>query len=788
MNVKLFIIASIGLYQGVSAQKLSKMSVPKNQTSSTMILLNQRNVVKIYEKLDQVYTLDFRHATSKSLNQEQLENTKKILRTADYVDYSNTQAIGDLLSIQPEALSIIIPFKGTELLIDLVKVDLFDDNFSINSNQPEMVKGVKTGVYYQGMIRNENTLASFSFFENEFSGFISTSRNSDHIIELGKMESFNKSTNGQDGSPTHIIYSDDDLLINVHHSCGSEALEQYHNAVDQLENEDFTHASTEKAANKCVTYFWETSYNLFQSKGSTVNVTNYMTSLFNNFQLIYNNEQIGSKLNQLYIWTSTDPYANSLNIFSSNRTAFGANIATLFSTTGGGGVAWLDVLCGSSEYYKHGFCGSVGQNFNNVPNYSWPVNVTSHEIGHNLGSPHTHSCSWSGGAIDGCGPAAGYSEGCTGPIPSDGGTMMSYCHLVSVGVNLAFGFGSQPGNLIRNRVNSCISLTCDSGGGSACTNAYEPNEIQSTAISLNSGIAVSAAIASSTDTDYYKISVSNSSDITFVLTGPSGVDYDIFIYSSGGIQIGSGTGSTASETTVLTNLSAGTYAIKVIGYNGENSLECYTIKATAVTLTNCITAFEPNESVGTATPISLNTTISSAISTSTDNDYFKVIVTSSGTYTFNLVGPSGADFDMLIYNSSNVYIGVGNSYYATESVTLSGVDVGTYYIRINGYNGSNSTTCYTLNAAKTGASISNMDRNSIYTLWPNPASDKLMIQSSGTNEELNLEVIDINGQILSTHHLMTNNTVDVSKLQAGIYFIRIVTAENGNQQLKFIKL
>ena len=785
MKTKLLIVASMGLWMNANAQDFSRVNVEKEVQASTknLQLVNQKKVHEMYGRLDQVYQLDFTNSKTKSLNQELLENTKKVVSTADYIDYSNQESISDLLTIQPEALTVVIPFQGGQITIDLVQSDLFGDQFMVNSNQPELIKGLKTGIHYQGMIRGENTLAAFSFFEDEFNGLITTDRNSDRTIEVGKIEGTK--------SPTHIIYSDDDLLVNFHHSCGSEALEQYHTAVDQLNTEDHSTAESEKSTFKCVTYFWETAYNLYQSKGTTQGVTNYMTSLFNNFQMLYNNEQIGSKLNQLYIWTTTDPYANSLNTFSSSRTNFGANLATLFSTSGGGGVAWLDALCGSNEYYKHGFCGSVGANFYNVPNYSWPVNVSAHEVGHNLGSPHTHSCSWVGGAIDGCGPAAGYNEGCNGPIPSNGGTMMSYCHLVNVGVNLALGFGPQPGNLIRGRVNSCVTLTCNetgnTGGGSACTTAYEPNETQGAALAVTSGTTISAAITSSTDVDFYKLSITTVSNCGFVLTGPSGVDYDMYIYNSSGTQVGEGTSPTASESVSLSNLAAGTYSIKIMGYGGVSSSTCYTFKATSVASTNCTTAFEPNESIAAATPISLSTSVSSAISTAIDNDYFKVVTTAVGIYAFNLNGPSGVDYDMIIYNSSYASIGTGTGLTATETVSISNLAVGTYYIRIYGYNGANSTTCYSVNASKTGASINESSRAVSYTLWPNPATDKLMIQSSKSDESMIVEVIDINGQMLRQHQLVSTSSIDVSGLGSGVYFVRIFTEETGYTQLKFVK-
>ena len=52
------------------------------------------------------------------------------------------------------------------------------------------------------------------------------------------------------------------------------------------------------------------------------------------------------------------------------------------------------------------------------------------------------------------------------------------------------------------------------------------------------GVTNSAAISTSTDVDYYKITTTAASNIVYNLVGPSGVDYDLYIYNSAGTQIG----------------------------------------------------------------------------------------------------------------------------------------------------------------------------------------------------------------------------------------------------------
>lgn len=782
------VVLCLGCSLGTHAQELKKTSLPKEAYPRTknFQLENEKKVSRMYQTLKEVYVMDFSVARTKSVTAEIEQVAAQTLSKASYVDYSNRESILELLSLRPEALSVQLPFEDQVLILDLVQASLFGDDFLVQTSNPADAQGVKLGLYYQGTIRGTTALVGVSFFENEFSVLISRDTPRDKTIECGLVRT------AANSGGTHIIYSDDDLTRNISHPCGAEGLNQYQEAVEQLSNQHGALEEMEKATYKCVTYFWETAYNLYTSKGSSQGVTNYMTSLFNNFQIIYNNEQIGSKLNQLFIWSTPDSYNNDLNTFSANRSNFGANLATLFSTTGGGGVAWLDVLCGSNQYYKHGFCGSVGGTIPAVPNYSWAVNVSTHEVGHNLGSPHTHACSWSGGAIDGCGPAAGYSEGCNASVPSNGGTIMSYCHLVSVGMNFNLGFGPQPGNLIRSRINGCITLTCDTdgggGGGSACTTAFEPNESMGAAPAIISGTPVTAAIATEGDNDYFRITTASVSNIVYNLAGPSGVDFDMTIYNSSGTAIGSGTSGTATESVTLNGQAAGTYYIRIYGYNNAFSTTCYTLTATATSVDNCSAAFEPNNSSAAAATIPLAATISAAISSSTDVDFYKVTTSAVGTHQFSLVGPSGVDYDLYVYNSTGTQIGSGLSNTATETINIANLAVGTYTIRVLGYNGANSPTCYTLSVARTSASILDGEyTEQTYSLYPNPAKDKLAVSSSDPNESMTVEVMDMNGKVLSTHRVTNHSAIDVSDISTGVYFVKILSETGKVTQMKFVK-
>ena len=158
------------------------------------------------------------------------------------------------------------------------------------------------------------------------------------------------------------------------------------------------------------------------------------------------------------IWNTVDPYASIINdagtMLSTLRNHWTANngsiprdlvhLLTKRSNTGTGGIAYVDVLCSNSWGYA--FSSDLNSNtsfsFPN-PSYTWNLFVVAHEIGHNVGSSHTHWCGWaadpalsfSGGPIDNCVNVQGSCP--NNPTPQVG-TIMSYCHTTSSGALIDF--------------------------------------------------------------------------------------------------------------------------------------------------------------------------------------------------------------------------------------------------------------------------------------------------------------------------------------------------------------
>ncbi|WP_118976672.1 M12 family metallo-peptidase [Taibaiella koreensis] len=389
-----------------------------------------------------------------------------LVDNATYLQMQQEQTLR-IYNEHPAALTLSLPQQsGQELELELVQQSPFAPGFfvstSSSNNQPV---SYTPGVYYRGKVKGmEGSVVAVSVFKDEIIG-VATTPDKGNLV-LGRLQN-----SGQDD---YILYSDLDLKQSSSFSCDAEMPLGYTEKIREYLSE-----AARPTADKCVRVYLECDYRTNQSKGGVTGATNYVTAIFNNLATLYANESITTAISQVFVWTTQDNYTASstssvLNTFRSTRTTFNGDIAHLVSVRSGGamgGIAWVDALCSSYRYAYSQILAS----YSNVPTYSWSVECMTHEMGHNLGSPHTHNCAaWSGGAIDGCGAAAGYPEGsCSAPIPSSavGGTIMSYCHLTSTGIKFSNGFGPQPGNLIRNRVAaaSCLGSNCSTTPPAGCT-------------------------------------------------------------------------------------------------------------------------------------------------------------------------------------------------------------------------------------------------------------------------------------------------------------------------------
>ncbi|MBC7866954.1 MAG: hypothetical protein H7X88_05415 [Gloeobacteraceae cyanobacterium ES-bin-316] len=362
-----------------------------------------------------------------------------------------------LKNSNPAELKLQFHFENKDWQLELKPSDIFSKGFFVKTSDDQPFAYDKnTALHYKGSISGQpGSFAAVSILENEIVAVLADKNGN---INIGLV----KSEDGVEKN-THIIFRESDIKAPNPFTCASESLQDAgSNPLPQFG----APVSAEAVVNtEPIDVYFEADYSCYQGNGSNItNTANWVSAIFNVVNTLYENDSVFTQISGIKVWNNTDPYAalssssNVLYAFSANMAAgFPGDLAHILSRRSlGGGVAFLNVLC-SGAASRTSVSGNLSSSFSPYPAYSWNTMVITHEMGHNIGSNHTQWCGWPGGALDNCRtPTEG---GCAlGPAPVNGGTIMSYCHLVGYGINLANGFGPLPGALIRNKVRTGTCL------------------------------------------------------------------------------------------------------------------------------------------------------------------------------------------------------------------------------------------------------------------------------------------------------------------------------------------
>ncbi|OCB76086.1 M12 family metallo-peptidase [Flavobacterium crassostreae] len=396
-----------------------------------------------------------KNVTSKSSAEAQIGATYLTLSDASFQE---------LYTQSKPNIELTVPYNGKNLILQLYKETIFADGFTQIIATSKTASTKTSGVFYKGIIKGDLTsVVSINIFDDQINGLISSKEHGFGNLVLGK-------STGLQNKSNYVVYSDANLNQPIAAPCqtpgNSKPLPL--SALQKIDR---------SAATKCVSVYVEVDYDIYKQNGNNVTqTTNWALSVFNNSQTLYENDGISIRLQAIKIWDTSDPYQGTSSVqnvqsFRSYNTSFVGDVALLIANDPGGlgGVALgIGTMCTPNSYAY----ADVDVNYNQFPTYSWTVGVVAHELGHVLGSPHTHACVWNGNntAIDNCGPVGfpgyGGDECLTNPptLPyQEKGTIMSYCHGVSsVGISFANGFGAQPRTAIQNAVNrsNCLSSSC----------------------------------------------------------------------------------------------------------------------------------------------------------------------------------------------------------------------------------------------------------------------------------------------------------------------------------------
>ncbi|MFP9112896.1 T9SS type A sorting domain-containing protein [Flavobacterium sp. RHBU_3] len=400
----------------------------------------------------------FRPVSPLSVSATRNAKADAVVTEATYASL-NTAVIKDIAKNKYAAIELSIPYNNSTVTMQLYRVEVTANGFHIDTDKKQNI-AYAGGAYYRGIVKGDpKSVAAFSFFDKEMAGVASSEQL--HNLVVGRLRTADNFSN-------YIVYSDKNMTVANNFVCNTED----NNVVPGF----MPHGKSvqEVESTRCVTVYFEIRYKLFeQNNYDTTLTSNWLTAMFNNVQTLYDNDGITTAIKSVYIWTEPDTYdatssGDYLMQFYYTRPVFDGDVGQLMGVDDGGlgGVAIsIDGLCTDMNVSY----ADTYLSYETVPVFSWTIEVVTHELGHLYGSPHTHGCYWNGNdtAIDGCGTSVGYVEGTCeeGYIPSaeEGGTIMSYCHLVNgVGINFANGFGPQPAQRILDNIanSQCLSTDC----------------------------------------------------------------------------------------------------------------------------------------------------------------------------------------------------------------------------------------------------------------------------------------------------------------------------------------
>ncbi|HLT24479.1 MAG TPA: M12 family metallo-peptidase [Ignavibacteria bacterium] len=405
-------------------------------------------------------------------------SAREFVSTANFLDIDRS-VLEEINNTKPENFTLEIPMNdGSIVLVDLTKNDILAEGFNIAEMTNGLLHDYTPGLYYKGVVRGKElfSLAAISVFSDHIMGIVSDEEGN---WNLGPVRDENNNYTSE-----YIYYNDVDLTVKNEFKCGMEGIEQESTFPAKDFDKTLFQSGTgldNPSSTVPLKVYFVADYSLYvAANGNLQTLADYITGFFNSVSTIYQNESIPFQIAYIAAYTNPDPMVNGPSTYEM-RQIFGAqiqnnmqggDIAHLLSIRNdvSGGLAYIRSLCQpyNPADSSGSYCVSVIEgNYEPYPNFSWTVTVVAHEMGHNVGSRHTHACVWPQpgggiGPIDTCiingenSTFSGFPEACIPIQPVSGcyspanGTLMSYCHFCNT-TFLGNGFGPLPGDTVRLR-------------------------------------------------------------------------------------------------------------------------------------------------------------------------------------------------------------------------------------------------------------------------------------------------------------------------------------------------
>jgi hypothetical protein len=753
------------------------------------------------------------------------------------------------------------------------KVNLLVEEFDVLSKSSRVLVGSKDGekevsapkhILLRGSIEGDpESRVYMAIFQNYCLGYIQPSDDARFLIS--------PLTTPQEGkAASMIVYRESEIapaLRSKPWNCGTEELPFNQERLDNIAKEiaDFQSKPQQGPQVQQVNLMRiavECDYSYYQAHGNNLdNSLSYAIAVLGTVCDVYLRDvHVGVTYQYLKVWTTNnDPYPGASpgellgqlqQYWNDNMIGQPRAATLLFSNKGGGGLAYVGVLCADNvDSYNYAYCGLANNYVFPADGYIWDTDVTGHELGHNVGSPHTHNCSWNP-AVDSC---VGAEGSCYSTPKPRLGTIMSYCHLTAFGTEMK----------IHPRVATFMRSKAQKAG---CLDWVEPPFVRAgsdkhicsgNSVTLGVGTdggmppyyylwwpsaGLSATnteqiIANPTKTTSYVMRVSDGNGMraydtvtVFVEKPTVTTSSDIVTCGVDSVElsaIGAGFGTikyqwidTSTKKTIgtkpnikVTGLKSAAYKIVVTDSTGCTSeafakVTTKTMPEITISLAKGQSAFCDGESAtldagtGFASYLWSTGSTSRLLAVNKSGDY-SCIVTGNGlgcadtSLPFTIIvhpRPSAPmisrDKDTLFSTEASHYQWYrnGNEMIGETARTLTVKSNGNYSVQITDSNGcSNSSENILITLDQTG--VHPIDVFHSVTIYPNPANTIITLSTGTPSIELKeLSITDITGKTMWHSPRITTNElpIDISTWASGPYVLHFIV-DNESGALKFVK-
>lgn len=399
---------------------------------------------------------------------EQDPRLAKLVSSYELYQLDN-RSIQRLLNERPAQITIYYP--GINQAVTLKAYSPWMNDPMVRDGQDQPLYAAQ-GLHYRGAIPGmEHGFLGLSVNQGFVMGMASLPQQGNQILGLYP---------SADGRPRLISYNDRNLLIKNNFDCQvkdtddpalpnpQQAFARYAARATGLPDISGCRAMSEHLF---------ISHRMFNQLGSVQRSIDYITGLFNVNAIIYQREGIRSTISQITVFDQPDSinynFPNSSQVLQNfgqvlrrRQIRINGTFGHLVHNDSGssrGVAAGFDLYCKKDSNVCY---SSTSLRYGSFPTYSWAVNVTVHEIGHLMGSRHTHWCGWiqlngTRAPVDSCfTPESFRGQGAcfTRQRIRNNGYIMSYCHIGGQ-VDFSEGFGALSGARIVNAFANARCLT-----------------------------------------------------------------------------------------------------------------------------------------------------------------------------------------------------------------------------------------------------------------------------------------------------------------------------------------